>query len=149
MHKEDRVKKPAFKADQGFTANSQHERHSGQTAVLTPACKLPGTGTAFFCLLAWCLTHVDPWQMKDYEVVAGRRETLPHSNTAVKNGQERPHRLQGALFFHLPASHLDHVSCLLLIKLFSSSSCYSIPSCHHLSYACNLKLDRQRGNCFL
>lgn len=38
-----------------------------------------------FCSLAWCFNTWRLSEMEGYEAVAGRRETLPYSNTAVKN----------------------------------------------------------------
>lgn len=99
-----------------------------------------------FCPLARCLTGGEP--QPDGGLRGSSREVR---NTTIQQHRsgERQRRLQGGLSFHLPVSHLHGVSCLLLITLFSSPSRYSIPSCRRLTYACNLKLDRRQGNCFL
>lgn len=80
-NKSTRAEKKAFRADRGFTADSQHELHPGQVTVLAPAVNAQGQGL-LFCQLAQRLTHGEP--QPDGGLLG--RKTLPYSNVSAQNG---------------------------------------------------------------
>lgn len=116
-HPQGEGEKPARRADQGFTANGQHESRSGQAAVLAPAENARGQ-ELLFCPLARCLTHGEP---RPDGGLRGSSREVRNATVQQHCSGERQRRLQGGLSFPLPVSHLHGVSCLAPYRAFQFS----------------------------
>lgn len=135
----------------GLCSQRQWKLCSGQMAVLAPAVNALEQGL-LFRPFAKHLTHAHREPQPDGGLRdSGRQERQPvviqqHCWCLGMNGNTS-YKVVFLSTFQL-ARWIVLAACFLSDFTVPPHHC-SIPSCRHLTCACNLKPDRQRGNCFL
>lgn len=147
---EERGEKTSTQVWSGLCSQCQCKLCSGQMAVLAPAVNTQKQ-VLLFCPFAKHLTHAQGEPRPDGGLRgSGRQERQPviqqHCWCLVMNGN-MSYKVVFLSTFQL-ARWIVLAACFLSDFTVPPHHC-SIPSCRRLTCACNLKPDRQRGNCFL